>query len=40
MPTATIDGRSIHLDAEGFLTDPSEWDQIWLGFWLARSASI
>ena len=26
MPTATIDGRSIHLDAEGFLTDPSEWD--------------
>jgi TusE/DsrC/DsvC family sulfur relay protein len=26
MPIATIDGRSIHLDAEGFLTDPSEWD--------------
>ena len=24
--TATIAGRVVHLDAEGFLTDASEWD--------------
>ena len=27
MPVATIDGREIHLDDEGFLTEPSEWDE-------------
>jgi tRNA 2-thiouridine synthesizing protein E len=24
---ATIGGREVHVDAEGFLTDPSEWDE-------------
>jgi TusE/DsrC/DsvC family sulfur relay protein len=27
MPVATVLGREIHLDDEGFLTDPSEWDE-------------
>jgi TusE/DsrC/DsvC family sulfur relay protein len=27
MPVATILGREIHLDDEGFLTEPSEWDE-------------
>lgn len=27
MTTATIAGRDVHVDAEGFLTDPSEWDE-------------
>lgn len=27
MPVATIRGREIHLDDEGFLTDPAEWDE-------------
>lgn len=27
MPVTTIDGREVHVDAEGFLTDPSEWDE-------------
>jgi TusE/DsrC/DsvC family sulfur relay protein len=26
MPVATVQGREIHLDEEGFLTDASEWD--------------
>jgi TusE/DsrC/DsvC family sulfur relay protein len=26
MPVATMQGREIHLDDEGFLTDPSEWN--------------
>lgn len=26
MPVATMHGREIHLDDEGFLTDPSQWD--------------
>jgi TusE/DsrC/DsvC family sulfur relay protein len=26
MPVATMQGREIHLDDEGFLTEPSEWD--------------
>jgi TusE/DsrC/DsvC family sulfur relay protein len=25
MPTTTIDGHTIHVNDEGFLTDPSEW---------------
>lgn len=24
--TTVIDGRTVHVDAEGFLTDPEEWD--------------
>lgn len=27
MPETTLDGHRIHVDAEGFLTDPSEWDE-------------
>jgi tRNA 2-thiouridine synthesizing protein E len=26
MPTTTIDGRALHVNDEGFLTDPGEWD--------------
>jgi tRNA 2-thiouridine synthesizing protein E len=27
MSTTTIEGRTVHVDAEGFLTDPQEWDE-------------
>ena len=27
MPTTTIAGREIHVDAEGFLTEYDEWDE-------------
>jgi TusE/DsrC/DsvC family sulfur relay protein len=27
MTTTTLDGHEIHVDAEGFLTDPTEWDE-------------
>jgi len=27
MPVTTLDGRPIHVNEEGFLTDPSEWDE-------------
>jgi tRNA 2-thiouridine synthesizing protein E len=27
MPTTTIGGRAVHVDAEGFLTDYDEWDE-------------
>lgn len=27
MPVATMQGRDIHVDEEGFLTDPTEWDE-------------
>jgi len=27
MAVATMQGREIHVDEEGFLTDPSEWDE-------------
>jgi tRNA 2-thiouridine synthesizing protein E len=27
MPTTTIDGHDIHVNDEGFLTDPDEWDE-------------
>ena len=26
MPVTTLDGHDVHVDAEGFLTDPAEWD--------------
>jgi tRNA 2-thiouridine synthesizing protein E len=26
MPATTLDGRVIHVDGEGFLSDPAEWD--------------
>ncbi|HET7068392.1 MAG TPA: TusE/DsrC/DsvC family sulfur relay protein [Nocardioides sp.] len=27
MTTTTIDGRTVHTNDEGFLTDPTEWDE-------------
>jgi TusE/DsrC/DsvC family sulfur relay protein len=27
MPVTAVAGRDIHVDAEGFLTDPAEWDE-------------
>ncbi len=27
MPTTTIDGQSVHVDAEGFLTELGEWSE-------------
>lgn len=27
MPVTTIDGREVHVDDEGFLTEPAEWDE-------------
>ena len=27
MPTTTINGHEVHVDAEGFMTEPSEWDE-------------
>lgn len=27
MPTATLEGRTVQVDAEGYLTDRSEWDE-------------
>jgi tRNA 2-thiouridine synthesizing protein E len=27
MPVTTIDGREVHVDDEGFLTEPGEWDE-------------
>ena len=27
MTTTTIDGHNVHVNDEGFLTDPSEWDE-------------
>ena len=27
MPTTTIDGHQIHVDDEGFMTDPEEWSE-------------
>jgi TusE/DsrC/DsvC family sulfur relay protein len=27
MPTTTIDGHTIQVDEEGFMTDPSEWTE-------------
>ena len=27
MPTTTIDGHEIHVNDEGFMTDPGEWSE-------------
>ncbi|HZW43689.1 MAG TPA: TusE/DsrC/DsvC family sulfur relay protein [Dermatophilaceae bacterium] len=27
MPVTTLNGQEIHVNEEGFLTDPSEWDE-------------
>jgi tRNA 2-thiouridine synthesizing protein E len=39
MPTTTIDGHEIHVDAEGFMTDPEEWTEV-LGKSLAHQIGI
>ncbi len=39
MTVTTIDGREVHVDAEGFLTDPTEWDEA-LGAALARAIGV
>ncbi len=39
MPTTTINGREISVDAEGFLTDPSQWDEE-LGAVLAQNIGV
>jgi tRNA 2-thiouridine synthesizing protein E len=39
MPATTIAGRTVQVDAEGFLTDPSEWDEN-LGKALAAAIGI
>ena len=39
MTTATIDGREVHVDQEGFLTEYEEWDEE-LGTTLATNIGI
>lgn len=39
MPLTTIDSRQVHVNDEGFLTDPSEWDEA-LGAALANQIGI
>ena len=39
MPVTTIDGRQVHVNEEGFLTDPNEWDEASARPWPPRSAS-
>jgi TusE/DsrC/DsvC family sulfur relay protein len=39
MPVTTIDSRQVHVNEEGFLTDPTEWDEA-LGTALADQIGI
>jgi TusE/DsrC/DsvC family sulfur relay protein len=39
MPVTTIDSRPVHVNDEGFLTDPTEWDEA-LGTALAAQIGI
>jgi tRNA 2-thiouridine synthesizing protein E len=39
MPVTTLNGQQIHVNEEGFLTDPSEWDET-LGTALASQIGI
>jgi tRNA 2-thiouridine synthesizing protein E len=39
MTTTTIDGRCVHVDAEGFLADPDDWDEQLTRTWRTRSGS-
>jgi TusE/DsrC/DsvC family sulfur relay protein len=39
MPVTTIGGRQVHVNEEGFLTDPAEWDEA-LGQALAAQIGI
>ena len=39
MPVTTLNGQEIHVNEEGFLTDPNEWDEA-LGTALAAQIGI
>jgi len=39
MPVTTLNGQEIHVNEEGFLTDPTEWDEA-LGAALAEQIGI
>ena len=39
MPVTTLNGQQIHVNEEGFLTDPTEWDEA-LGTALAAQIGI
>jgi len=39
MPVTTLNGQEIHVNEEGFLTDPTEWDEA-LGTALATQIGI
>jgi TusE/DsrC/DsvC family sulfur relay protein len=39
MPVTTLNGQEIHVNEEGFLTDPTEWDEA-LGTALAEQIGI
>ena len=39
MPVTTIDGRQVHVNEEGFMTEPAEWDEA-LGKTLATQIGI
>jgi tRNA 2-thiouridine synthesizing protein E len=39
MPTATIAGREVHMNDEGFMIDPNEWNEE-IGAFLARQIGI
>jgi tRNA 2-thiouridine synthesizing protein E len=39
MPVTTLNGHEIHVNEEGFLTDPTEWDEA-LGTALAEQIGI
>ncbi len=36
MATATLSGHEIHVDEEGFMTDPAEWSEELAGFLAGR----
>ncbi|MBW3085234.1 Sulfurtransferase TusE [Austwickia sp. TVS 96-490-7B] len=39
MPTTTVGGRTVAINDEGFMTDPSQWDET-LGAELARLINV
>ncbi len=39
MPTKTINGKTITVDEDGFMTDPSQWDED-VARWLAQELGI
>jgi TusE/DsrC/DsvC family sulfur relay protein len=36
MTETTIEGRTVHVNDEGFMTDPNEWDELLARFLAAR----